>query len=82
MCWLYRFPHPEGDKRLKMKKPGLLIKKVNLMPNSIYLMGHNWKRFQLTQSVNSGQPFLLPEKIIFCVFYKKLFFELFTDWGS
>lgn len=52
------------------------------MPNSIYLMGHNWKRFQLTQSVNRGQPLLLPEKIIFCVFYKKLFFELFTDWGS
>ncbi len=52
------------------------------MPNSIYLMGHNWKRFQLTQSVNSGQLLLLTEKIIFCVFYKKLFFELFTDWGS
>jgi len=54
-----------------MKKPGLLIKKVNLMPNSIYLMWHNWKRFQLTQSVNSGQLLLLTEKIIFCGFYKK-----------
>jgi hypothetical protein len=42
-------------------------------------MGHNWKRFQRKQSVNSGQPLLQPEKIIFCAFYKKLFFELFTD---
>lgn len=75
------FPSPGGRQEAKNEKTRL-INKVNLMSNSICLRGHNWKRFQLTQSVNSGQTLLLPEKIIFCVFYKKLFFELFTDWGS